>query len=62
MAQVDVQEVLKKFGVKTDVSAKWISISELEKLIDAVVARCASVADENSDSPSEAIKKEFKIE
>lgn len=62
MAQIDVQEVMKNCAVKTDVSGKWVSREEVEKLVVAVVSKCAEVAGKNSYLPGHAIKKEFKMD
>lgn len=44
------------FTVKTDVSEKWVSKEEVEKLVAAVVAKCADVAAKNPSSASEAVE------
>lgn len=44
------------FTVKTDVSEKWVSKEEVEKLVAAVVAKCADVAAKNPSGASEAVE------
>lgn len=59
MAKIDVVAVLKKANVKTDVSGKWLSMVEMETLIQSVVSQCAEIADKNPSVPGQAIQKEF---
>ncbi len=44
------------FTVKTDVSEKWISKEEVEKLVAAVVAKCADVAAKNPTNAKDAVE------
>lgn len=54
--------VAQEFNVQTDSGGKWISNFEVEKLLTAVIAKCAEVAAKNPANASEAIKAEnFKI-
>lgn len=45
-----------KFPVKTDVSKKWVSKEEVEKLVAAVVEKCADVAAKNPSAASDAVE------
>jgi hypothetical protein len=62
MSEFNVSEVLESVGVHTDVSGKWVNITDVEKLINGLVLKCAQIADDNSrDSIGDMIKKEFNL-
>ena len=61
MNQISIKDLLN--NVKTDVSGKWVSITDIEDYTRRIIDECARVADQSSSYPyknySELIKQHF---